>query len=144
VCVSTNASSSSKLGFETFSARRSIKRWFTMVLDIIYVSPCSLFIILIKNSSTVSSLFALKALIHLGIWCDFLNKFLQHLVKYIKEYFIIHHVMHIWSSISPKDQENFKFTSWFKEVDQRKSTGQNWGSLDPISYKFCNIKMIPR
>jgi hypothetical protein len=29
-------------------------------------------------------------------------------------------------------------------VDQRKSIGQNWGSLDPISYTFCHMKMIPR
>ena len=29
-------------------------------------------------------------------------------------------------------------------VDQRKSTGQNWGSLDPISYNCCHMKMIPR
>ena len=44
----------------------------------------------------------------------------------------------------PKYQYNFKFASWFKEVEQRKSTSQNWGSLDPISYNFCHMKMIPR
>ena len=46
--------------------------------------------------------------------------------------------------MSPKSQENVKLASWFMVVDQRKSTGQNWGFLDPISYNFCHMKMIPR
>ena len=46
--------------------------------------------------------------------------------------------------MSPKSQENVKLASWFMVVDQRKSTSQNWGSLDPISYNFCHMKMIPR
>ena len=46
--------------------------------------------------------------------------------------------------MSPKNQDNVKLASWFMVVDQRKSTGQNWGSLDPISYHLCHMKMIPR
>ena len=46
--------------------------------------------------------------------------------------------------MSPKDQDNFKFASSFMMVDQRKSIGQNWGSLDPISYTFCHMKIITR
>ena len=46
--------------------------------------------------------------------------------------------------MSPKIQDNVKLARWFMVVDQRKSTGQNWGSLDPISYNFCHMKMIPR
>ena len=42
--------------------------------------------------------------------------------------------------MSPEDQENFKFASWFKEVDQRKSTGQNWGSLDPYLPQFSSYE----
>ena len=92
----------------------------------------------------VWSLFVLEALIHLGILCDFLSKFIQHLVKYFKGYFIIPYIIHIWSSMSPKDQEKFKFASWFIEVDQRKPTGQNWGSLYTISCNICHMKIIPR
>ena len=46
--------------------------------------------------------------------------------------------------MSPKDQENVKLASWFMVVDQRKSTGQNWGSLDPISYNICHTKILSR
>ena len=46
--------------------------------------------------------------------------------------------------MSPKSQDNIKLASWFMVVDQRKSTDQNWGSLDPISYNVCLMKMIPR
>ena len=92
----------------------------------------------------VWSWFALETLIHLGILCNFFNMFFQKLIKYIKVYFKLHYLTHIWSSMSPKDQNNFKFANWFEEVDQRKSTSQNWGSLDPISYNFCHMKMIPR
>ena len=45
--------------------------------------------------------------------------------------------------MSPKNQDNVKLASWFMVVDQRKSTGQSWGSLDPISYNFCHMKIIP-
>ena len=44
----------------------------------------------------------------------------------------------------PKYQDNDKLASWFMVVDQRKSIGQNWGSLDRISYNICHIKMIQR
>ena len=115
-----------------------------MVLSIIYGSPCSLFIILIKSSSRVWRLFALETLIHLCILCDFLNKFLQHVIKYFKAWFMLYHLTHIWSSMSPKNQENVKLARWFMVVDQRKSIGQNWGSLDPISYNVCHMKMILR
>ena len=56
----------------------------------------------------------------------------------------LHHPTHISSSMSPKSQENVKLERWFMVVDQRKSTSQNWGSIDPISFNFCHIKMIPR
>ena len=46
--------------------------------------------------------------------------------------------------MSPIYQEDFKFASWFMVVDQRKSTSQNWVSLDPISYNVCHMKMIPK
>ena len=115
-----------------------------MDLSIIYESPCFSHVILIKQSSRVWSWFALETLIHLGILCDFFNKFLHQLIKYFKGYFIFHHIMHIWSSISPKIQDNIKLASWFMVVDQRNSTGQNWGSPDPISYNFCHMKITPR
>ena len=90
------------------------------------------------------SLFALEALIHLGILCDLFSMFPHQLIKYFKGYFILHHLIHIWSSMSPKNQENVKLTRWFMVVDQRKSIGQSGGSLDPISYNICHIKMILR
>ena len=46
--------------------------------------------------------------------------------------------------MSPKRQKNVKLASWFMVVDLRKSTSQNWGSLDPISYNVCHMKMILR
>ena len=46
--------------------------------------------------------------------------------------------------MSKKYQENFIFASWVMVVDQRKSTGQNWGSLDTISYDVCHMQMLPR
>ena len=140
----TYAISSSYLGFKTLNVRSEINTWFTLALRIIYGSPWSSHIILIKKSSRVWSLFALETLIHLGILCDFFNKFLQQLIKYFKVYLILHHPKHILSSMSPKYQYNFKFTSWFKVVDERKSTSQNWDSLDPISYNFCHMKEIPK
>jgi len=127
--------SSSYLGFKTLNARRLIKRWFTITIDIIYASPLFSHIILIKNSSRVWSLFALETLIHLGILCAFFNKFLQHLIKYFKGYFILHHSAHIWSSMSPKNQENVNLAIWFMVIDQRKSTSQNLSSLHHIYYK---------
>ena len=144
MCMLTNASSSSHLGLKTPNARSSINKWFTLDLSIIYGSPWSSHIILIKNSSKVWSLFALEALIHLGILCDLFSMFPHQLIKYFKGYFILHHLIHIWSSMSPKSQENVKLARWFMVVDQRKSTGQNWGSIDHISYNFYQMKMIPR
>ena len=46
--------------------------------------------------------------------------------------------------MSPKSQDNIKLARWFMVVEQRKSTSQNLGSLDPISYNICHTKMIPR
>ena len=44
--------------------------------------------------------------------------------------------------MSPKSQDNCKLASWLMVVDQRNSSHQNWGPLDPISYTFCHMKMI--
>ena len=140
----TYAPSGSYLGFETLNARSSMNNWSKMAIYIIYEYLLSSHFILIKKSSRVWSLFALETLTHLGILCDFFNTFLQQLIKYFKGYFTLHHPTHIWSSMSPKSQDNVKLARWFMVVDQRKSTSQNWGSLDPISYNFYHIKMIKR
>jgi hypothetical protein len=46
--------------------------------------------------------------------------------------------------MSPKSQENAKLATWFMVVDQRKSTSQIRGCIDPISFNFCHMKMIPK
>ena len=140
----TYALLSSYLGFETLNARSSIKKWLKLALSIIYGSPCSSHVILIKKSSRVWSWFALETLIHLGILCNFFNKSLQQLIKYFKGYFKYHNLMNIWSSMSPKSQYNGKLARWFMMVDQRNSSDQNRGPLNSISYNCYHMKMIPR
>ena len=44
----------------------------------------------------------------------------------------------------PKSQEKWRLASWLMVVGQMKSSDQNWVSLDPISYNFHHIKIIPR
>ena len=136
--------SSSYLGFKTLKARRSIKKCFTLTLSIIYGSLWSSHVILIKKSSRVWSWFALETLIHLGILCDFFNKFLHQLIKFFKGHLKFHHLMHIWSPMSLKSQENCKLASWLMVVGQMNSSHQNWVSLEPISYNFHHMKIIPR
>jgi hypothetical protein len=46
--------------------------------------------------------------------------------------------------MSPKNQENAKLERWFMVVDQRKSSSQIWGCIDPISFNFGHMKMIPK
>ena len=136
--------SNSYPGFKTLIARSSIKNWFTMALSIIYESPWSSPVILIKKSSRVWNWFALETLVHLGILSNFFTKLLHQLIRYFKGYFKFHHLMHIWSTMSLQSQENCKLVSWLMVVGQINSSYQNWVSLDLISYKFHHIKMIPR
>ena len=136
--------SSSHLGFKTLIAKSSTKEWSTMALDIIHESPWVSYVILIIKSSRVWSWFALETLVHLGVLCNFFNKLLHQLIKFLKGHFKIHHLMHIWSTMSLKSQENCKLASWLMVVGQMNSSNQNWVSLDPISYNFNHMKMIPR
>jgi hypothetical protein len=46
--------------------------------------------------------------------------------------------------MSQESQENWKLASWLMVVGQMIPSDQNWVSLDPISYNFHYIKMIPR
>ena len=136
--------SSSHLGFKTLIAKSSTKKWSTMSLSIIYESQWSLHIILIKISSRVWSWFALETLVCLGILSNFFNKLPHQLIKFLKGYFKIHHLMHIWSTMSQESQENWRLASLLMVVGQMNSFDQNWVPLDPISYNFHHIKMIPR
>ena len=105
-------------------------------MSIIYEFHWFLHVILIKFSSRVGSWFALETLVHLGILSNFFNKLLHQLIKCFKVNFKFHHLMHIWSPMSPKSQANCKLASWLMVVDQRNSSDQNWGPLNRISYNF--------
>ena len=115
-----------------------------MVMNIIYKSQWSLHVILIKFSSIVWGWFALETLVWLGILSNFSNKLSHQLIKFLKGHFKIHHLMHIWSTMSQESQENWKLASWLMVVGQMNSSDQNWVSLDPISYNFHHMKIIPR
>ena len=115
-----------------------------MVMNIIYESQFSLHVILIKFSSRVWGGFALETLVWLGILSNFSNKLSHQLIKFLKGHFKIHHLMHIWSTMSLESQDNWRLASWLMVVGQMNSSDQNWVSLDPISYNFCHMKMIPR
>ena len=106
-----------------------------MVMNIIYES-LSLHVILIKFSSRVWRWFALETLVWLSILSNFSNKLSYQLIKFLKGHFKIHHLMHIWSTMSLKSQENWRLASWLMVVGQMNSSDQNWVSLDPISYNF--------
>ena len=52
--------------------------------------------------------------------------------------------MHIWSTMSEESQDIWKLASWLMVVGQMDSSDQKWVSLDPISYTFHHMEMIPR
>ena len=122
-------------------AKRKIKE---LYLSIIYESQWSLHVILIKISSRVWGWFALETLVWLGILSNFSNKLSHQLIKFLKGHLKIHHIMHIWSTMSLKSQENWRLASWLMVVGQMNSSDQNQVPLDPISYTFYHMKMIPR
>ena len=115
-----------------------------MVMNIIYKSQWSLHVILIKFSSIVWGWFALETLVWLGILSNFSNKLSHQLIKFLKGHFKIHHLMHLWSTMSQESQENWRLASWLVVIGQTNSSDQNWVSLDPISYNFHHMKIIPR
>ena len=135
---------SSYLGFKTLIAKNTTKDWFTLFQSIIYESQWSLHVILIKHSSKVWRLFSLETLVWLGMLSNLSNKLSHQLIKFLKGYLKIHHLMHIWSAMSLEIQDNWRLDSWLVVVGQMNSSDQNWVSLDPISYNFHHMKMIPR
>ena len=103
-----------------------------------------LHVILIKFASRVWGWFALETLVWLGILSNFSNKLSHHLIRFLKGHLKIHHIMHIWSTMSQESPNNWRLASWLMVVGQMNSSAQNRVSLDPISYNFHHMKMIPR
>ena len=90
---------------------------------IIYESQWSLHVILVKHSSRVWSWFALETLVCLGILSNFFNKLPHKLIKFLKGHFKIHHLMHLWSTMSQESQENWRLASWLVVIGQTNSSG---------------------